>query len=50
MGGYEMVHFAYMADEDNPNFLNLGLKDLPEIRPQKRKKQAKLVLFDFVDS
>ena len=41
-----MVHFAYMADEDNPNFLHLGLKDLPEIKPQKRKKQAKSSLRD----
>ncbi len=41
-----MVHFAYMADEDNPDFLHLGLRDLPEIRHQKRKKQAKSSMKD----
>ena len=46
MGECDMVSFAYFADEDNPDFLHLGLRDLPEIRKQTRKKQASSSLRD----
>jgi len=41
-----MVDFVYFADEENPDFLHLGLKDLPEIKTQKRKRQAQSSMTD----